>query len=151
MGRLRMIPALLLGFIFCSCGASRSGSSAARGGASDKDLADIRQAALDYVEGWYEGNVERMDRALHEELVKRRITGNLVATLDKGTMVGYTRSGGGTRYSGEKKNTVTILDVYNDVATVKADSAEYIDYLHVGKVDGRWVIINVLWTVKAKE
>ncbi len=146
-----MISGLFRGILLSSCGASRSGSPSTRGGASDKDLADIRQAALDYVEGWYEGNVERMDRALHEELVKRRIAGNLVATLDKGTMVGYTRSGGGTRYTGEKKNTVTILDVYNDVATVKADSAEYIDYLHVGKVDGRWVIINVLWTAKAKE
>jgi hypothetical protein len=80
MGRLRMIPALLLGFIFSSCGASRSGSLAARGGVSDKDLADIRQAALDYVEGWYEGNVERMERALHDELVKLRIDGNLLET-----------------------------------------------------------------------
>ena len=27
--------------------------------------------ALDYIEGWYEGNAERMERALHPELAKR--------------------------------------------------------------------------------
>jgi hypothetical protein len=62
--------------------------------------------------------------------------------------VNYTRQGGGKAFTGLKKNTVTILDVYNDIATVRAESAGYIDYLHIGKVNGEWVIINVLWTVK---
>src|SRR5687767_13133238 len=35
------------------------------------DSTAIRATALDYVEGWYEGNPERMTRALHPELVKR--------------------------------------------------------------------------------
>src|SRR5688572_9052158 len=35
------------------------------------DSAAIRAAALDYIEGWYEGNTERMERALHPELAKR--------------------------------------------------------------------------------
>ena len=32
--------------------------------------AAIRQTALDYIEGYYEGNAERMERALHPELAK---------------------------------------------------------------------------------
>src|ERR1044071_8408054 len=39
--------------------------------ASEADLAAIKQTALDYVEGWYEGNTERMERALHPDLAKR--------------------------------------------------------------------------------
>ena len=35
------------------------------------DTAAIRATALDYAEGWYEGNPARMARALHPELVKR--------------------------------------------------------------------------------
>ena len=31
----------------------------------------VVQAALDYFEGWYAGDVARMDRALHPDLVKR--------------------------------------------------------------------------------
>src|SRR5262245_52406842 len=40
-------------------------------GASEADLAAIKQTALDYIEGWYEGSAERMERALHPELAKR--------------------------------------------------------------------------------
>jgi hypothetical protein len=32
----------------------------------------ITRAALDYFEGWFDGDVERIDRALHPDLVKRR-------------------------------------------------------------------------------
>ncbi len=32
------------------------------------DNAAIKQTALDYIEGWYEGNAERMQRALHPDL-----------------------------------------------------------------------------------
>ncbi|HEX5963923.1 MAG TPA: nuclear transport factor 2 family protein, partial [Gemmatimonadales bacterium] len=35
------------------------------------DSSAIRATALDYVEGWYDGNAERMSRAVHPELVKR--------------------------------------------------------------------------------
>jgi hypothetical protein len=38
---------------------------------SAADSAAIRSTALDYVEGWYEGNPQRMARAVHPELVKR--------------------------------------------------------------------------------
>jgi hypothetical protein len=31
------------------------------------------------------------------------------------------------------------------MATVKVYSAMYIDYLQVGKINGEWKIINVLW------
>ena len=38
---------------------------------SPADSAGIRQAALDYIEGYYEGDGARMERALHPELAKR--------------------------------------------------------------------------------
>ncbi|HLM60537.1 MAG TPA: nuclear transport factor 2 family protein [Pyrinomonadaceae bacterium] len=47
--------------------------------ASAADPAAIKQAALDYIEGWYEGKSERMERAKHPELVKR-----IVRTNEKG-------------------------------------------------------------------
>ena len=39
----------------------------------------IQSILLDYVEGYWEGNVERMERALHPNLVKRGIV-NLTET-----------------------------------------------------------------------
>jgi hypothetical protein len=38
---------------------------------STPDAELIKQTALDYIEGWYEGDAERMERALHPELATR--------------------------------------------------------------------------------
>ena len=37
----------------------------------EREEAAVRSTVLDYLEGWYDGDVERMDRALHPDLVKR--------------------------------------------------------------------------------
>jgi putative lumazine-binding protein len=123
-------------------------TSTASFNAPEEDIGAIEQTALDYIEGWYEGDAERMERSLHPDLVKRTIQANRVNTLSAEQMVGFTKQGGGKVFTGEKKNTVTILDIDNDIATVKVISAEYIDYLQMGKVNGKWVIINILWRHK---
>jgi hypothetical protein len=125
--------------------------------ASAADQAAIKQAALDYVEGWYEGSAERMERALHPDLAKR-----IVRTNDKGqsrleqmsamTLVQYTRGGGGKSTPKEQQQKdVTILDVFENTASVKAVMSGWIDYMHVAKYNGRWVIVNVLWEMKPKK
>ncbi|MDX2438456.1 MAG: nuclear transport factor 2 family protein [Acidobacteriota bacterium] len=39
--------------------------------AGPDDEAAIKATALDYLEGWYSGDAERMERALHPDLAKR--------------------------------------------------------------------------------
>lgn len=119
---------------------------------SPADSAAIKQAALDYIEGWYAGDVERMEKALHPDLAKRVVrthpkTGkSFVSHLSRSMMVEYTRGGGGTETPKEKqKSEVIILDISREIASVKTTSGEYIDYLHIAKVDGQWKLINVLW------
>ena len=41
--------------------------------AGKSDLEAIKQTALDYGQGWYEGNAQRMERALHPDLAKRAL------------------------------------------------------------------------------
>jgi len=123
-------------------------SPAAQVNAPQEDLDAIRQTTLDYIEGWYEGNAARMERSLHPDLVKRTIRDNQLVTVGAEEMVNYTRAGAGKAYQGDKKFSVTILGVYNDIATVRADSPEYVDYLQIGKVNGKWVILDALWTGK---
>ena len=116
------------------------------------DSAAIRATALDYIEGWYEGNAQRMDRALHPDLAKRVVApGNgAVQHMTKDQLVRMTGAGGGraTPAEGQRKD-VTILDIYGNAACVKVVAADWIDYLQIGKVDDRWVIINVLWEFTA--
>jgi hypothetical protein len=41
--------------------------------------------------------------------------------------------------------------VFQNAASVKVIASEWIDYLHMAKVNGQWVIVNVLWELKPKE
>lgn len=123
--------------------------------ASNADAAAIRQTALDYIEGWYEGNAERMERALHPELAKRIVRTNpqnnqsRLDQMGAMSLVQGTRRGGGRNTPKERQQKdVTILDVYESAASVKIIASDWIDYLHVAKFNGRWVIVNVLWELK---
>jgi hypothetical protein len=119
-----------------------------------EDITAIRQTALDYAQGWYEGDAERMRRSLHPELAKRAIlrdpqTGEeRLSHLSQQRMVEKTAQGGGSEDVPAEKRTydVTILDVCGDIAAVRADTYEYVDYLHLARSQGRWLIVNVLWT-----
>jgi len=120
---------------------------------SDADL--IKQTALDYIEGWYEGNAERMERALHPELAKRIVRSDaksgrsMLGQMSAMTLVQGTRRGGGKDTPKEKqRKDVTILDVFENAASVKVVASDWIDYLHMAKWNERWVIVNVLWELK---
>lgn len=121
------------------------------------DSAGIRQAALDYIEGWYDGDAARMERALHPELAKR-----IVRTNDAGqsrleqmsalTLINGVRSGFGKNTpAAERHKEVAILDIYQNAASVKLYASGWVDYLHVAKANGRWVIVNVLWELHPRK
>ena len=125
--------------------------------ATDADKAAIKQAALNYAEGWYEGNAEKMESALHPNLAKRR-----AATNDKGQsrldelsalgLVQGTRAGFGKQTpKDEQQKDVTILDITGNAATVKLEMRDWVDYMHIAKFNGKWVIINVLWELKVRK
>ena len=124
---------------------------------SDADKAAITQAALDYIEGWYAGDAERMERALHPELAKRIVRTNAqgqsrLDQMSAMTLVQYTRRAFGKEIPKEKQQKdVTILDVFENAASVKVVASDWIDYLHVAKSNGKWVIVNVLWEMKPKK
>jgi hypothetical protein len=111
------------------------------------DSLGIRAAALDYIEGWYEGNGDRMARALHPELVKRIMysdtAGNLwIGSMGASQLVRGTRVGGGSRTPpARQRKDVTILDVFQNTASVRVDA-------HLVKWRGQWVILNVLWELR---
>lgn len=124
---------------------------------SDADRQAITQTALDYVEGWYEGNPERMERALHSDLAKRVVFTNekgrsrLEQMSAMGLVQGVKRGGGKDTPKEKQQKDITILDVFENAASVKAIMSGWIDYMHMAKVNGRWVIVNVLWELKPRQ
>jgi len=121
----------------------------------NSDETAIRAAALDYIEGWYTGDAERMERALHPDLAKRIVISNKEKTRSRLDQMGAmslvqdTRRGGGKDTPKDKQlKEVMILDRYENAASVKIVAESWIDYMHLAKFNGRWVIINVLWELK---
>ena len=115
------------------------------------DSAGIQAAALDYAEGWYNADGDRMARALHPELAKRIVRTNEQGRSQLGqmsamTLVMSTRAGGGKDTPvAQRREDVTILDIYQNAASAKVYASGWVDYLHLAKWNGRWVIVNVLW------
>ena len=129
----------------------------ARAAQAPDETAAITATALDYIEGFYNGDPARMERALHPDLAKRivrvnRTTGKgTVANMGAAELVAITRSRQGKPVPADKQQKdVTVLDVFGNAATVKVVANDWIDYLHVSKIDGRWVIVNVLWEMKPR-
>ena len=129
-------------------------SVSAQNAVSDADREAIKATALDYIEGWYEGNAERMERALHPDLAKRIVRTNAQGQSGLGQMStmslvqGVKRGGGKDTPKEKQQKDVTILDVFGGAASVKVVASEWVDYLHIAKFNGRWVIVNVLWELK---
>lgn len=110
---------------------------------ANPETENVRRAALDYFEGWFDGDPERMDRSLHPSLVKRRV-GDLTP-ITKEEMVGATREGVGKRERGRELE-VDVVEVYGDIATVIVRSVPFREYLHLVRGADGWQIANALYT-----
>lgn len=143
--------------VFCLAALAAAAPVAAPRAAQADDRAAITATALDYIEGFYNGDPARMERSLHPDLAKRivsvdRTTGRArVDHMGAADLVSITRRRVGNPVPADKQQKdVTVLDVFGNAATVKVVANDWIDYLHVSKVDGRWVIVNVLWEMKPR-
>lgn len=119
------------------------------------DSAAIRGAALDYIEGWFDGDPDRMARSLHPELIKRIVVSDDVTEREWIDGMGVTKLVGGTRRGfgreipeEDRRTDMTIFDITGRASTVKLDAGPWVDYMHLVRVDGEWKILNVLWEMK---
>jgi hypothetical protein len=143
---------------FAAVAVALFGTTASLGAQTAADSAAIRATALDYIEGWYAGNAERMTQALHPELAKRIMMPSQAnggrrefQHMGAATLIEFTRQGGGSRTPAVARRTeVRILDIFRGAASVRVDASDWVDYLQVGRDgDGRWVIVNVLWELRS--
>lgn len=146
-----LIRSIVLGALVCSIGMLPAAAQSAA------DSAAIRETAMDYMQGWYTGDTLRMGRALHPDLAKRIVhTGPDGASrldhMGADRLVEGTRRGFGKETpASERQSDAAILDIFGNTASVKATMRDWIDYMHMAKWNGRWVIVNVLWEMKPKD
>jgi hypothetical protein len=124
---------------------------------TDADREAVKRTALNYAEGWYEGSADKMESALSPDLAKRiaRTNQQGQSRLDNMTamsLVQGTRSGFGKQTpKEEQQKDVTILDIMPNSATVKCEMRDWVDYMHIAKLNGKWLIVNVLWEMKPRK
>ncbi|MBN1187597.1 MAG: nuclear transport factor 2 family protein [Bacteroidales bacterium] len=122
------------------------------------DTLGIIQAALNYFEGWYEGDSTRLDQGLHDQLTKQtkkvdKETGKeYISDGSKAKLKAYAANKGDRGISKEELEIqATIFDIHGDIASVLVQSKDYYDYAHVLKIDDEWQILHVLWERKPKK
>ncbi|PRX57509.1 nuclear transport factor 2 family protein [Flagellimonas meridianipacifica] len=109
----------------------------------------VENALLDYIEGWYKGDTVRIDRSLHDDLVKRipikdsSDSDIKLRMVPKSVMVELTGKGGGENPDAEYQ--IFVDDIEKDIATARVLSPEYLDYLHLAKTNEGWQIVNILF------
>lgn len=119
---------------------------------AQSDKAEIERAALNYLEGFYEGDTAKLILALRPELHKY---GYYKGKDEKyaGSRMTYREAINYARNVREKKNfakpdapkEVTVLDIQPYIATAKVVAWWGADYLLLSKKDGKWMIEQVIW------
>jgi hypothetical protein len=115
--------------------------------------AQVERAALDYLEGFYEGDESKIRRGVHPDVVKvgfsvRRGGGGYESSpMSFQQMLDFARSvkEGGRFPPADAPKDVNVLDVLDQTAAVKVTAWWGSDYLHMARYDGAWKIIHVLW------
>ena len=123
---------------------------------TQQDTLNIEKATLDYLEGYYTANSDRMKNALHEKLAKRAYLMNrqgkyvLYEMTAEQLIAGTTNKLDDSKTKGKLDYKITIFDIVEKNASVKVTSKQldFFDYIHLVKIDGKWKIINVLWDME---
>lgn len=118
-----------------------------------QDSLEIIRISKDYLESQHTPNPKQMENALHPRMVKRTVW------KDKATQKEYIDeyfaenmvilaeryNVKGDKFPKNPRIEVKLLDVSDKTASVKLLANEWIDYMHLAKINGQWKIINVLW------
>jgi len=122
-------------------------------GQSREDSLAIKQVALDYIESQHNVKPEQFKRAAHPRMVKRTFWTNkntrkeyLRETFtDAMVLLAETYNKDGDKFPENPKKEVIILDIFKKTSSVKLIADDWIDYMHIVKLNGKWQIVNVLW------
>jgi Putative lumazine-binding len=121
----------------------------AQSAGSDRDA--VRQAALDYVEGIYLAQPDRIERSVHPTLVKRGFYKKDAGGPYVESPMTYqelVKLAGSWNKDGKRDTTikeVAVLEVLDQTAVAKVTAMWGIDYMLLGKYDGKWKIVQILW------
>jgi hypothetical protein len=147
---LATLSCLLLPLVAAPLGAQKTAPPSASP-AADREA--VRRAVLDYVEGFYEGDSTKLVRSIRPEFYKYGFAWEPDSSRYRGMRMSWQAAMDfANRVKARKQQArpgspkeVVLLDVVDQTASAKLTAWWGIDYLLLGKYDGKWMISHVLW------
>jgi hypothetical protein len=114
------------------------------------DQEAVKQAVLDYVEGVYETNPAKIEQSVHSDLAKRGFFVDEQETTESimsfTEFIEHVRTyNKDSQFPPDAPKEIVIYEVLDQTASVKLVAAWGIDYMHLAKYNGKWMIMHVLW------
>ena len=124
--------------------------------ASQKDSLEIRRIATGYLIALQDLKPDLMKEVMNDSLNKisigwdRSTKKEYAKATTKAQMIEFATSWNksNTKFPFNPTNNITILDIYNRIANVKLVSDNWVEYLHLIKLDGKWSVVNLIWQHK---
>jgi hypothetical protein len=123
---------------------------------SADDRKAVEKAILNYVEAFYEADTSKAYASVAPYIAKRGYyTQNgepREATMSFAQLVSLSKQWKQTQnITANTPKKITVFEVLDKTASAKVEAKWGIDYFHLGKVNGKWMIINVLWQEHPKK
>ena len=114
------------------------------------DRAQVEAAVLNYVEAFYEADTAKAYESVSRNLAKRgyytREGSIMEATMSFDQLVRLAKRWKQTQdITAQTPKKVTVFDVLDKIASAKVEAKWGVDYFHLAKINGKWMIQNVLW------
>jgi hypothetical protein len=118
---------------------------------SPEDRQGVEKAVLNYVEAFYEADTTKAYESVATFLAKRGYytgkNGELrEATMSFDQLISLSKRWKQTQQiTPETPKKITVFEILDKTASAKLEAKWGIDYFHLAKLNGKWMIINVLW------
>jgi hypothetical protein len=114
------------------------------------DRKAVEKAILNYVEAFYEADTSKAYESVAPYIAKRGYyTQNgepTEATMSFTQLVNLAKQWKQSQnITADSPKKITVFEILDKTASAKVEAKWGIDYFHLGKVNGKWMIINVLW------
>lgn len=120
--------------------------------ADSQEWKAVERAVLDYCEAFYEMKPEYLERSVHPNLHKfgyyrnaadqpyRKVYSDFDGLHDLAKV--WNKDG---HFGPDAKKTVEVFEVLDQIAVAKLIGDWGIDYVHLAKIKGKWMIVQVIW------
>jgi len=124
--------------------------------ASLQDSIDIKKQSLGYLKALQHLDPVLMNEVLNDSLNKvtigynRRIKKEIARATTRNQMIAFAEdwNKSNTKFPQFPNDKVTILGIYNRIASVQLVSDNWVEYLHLIKLNRKWKIVNIIWQYK---